>query len=831
MTTTDSLTQSMMEVPAMDDSMEMASPYLGQGDDFDIDIDLMEDHASNMDSDMMGADEFSQPQDANDDAILDADMADEPSEGSMVDADNLVSEDNDIDVQSEEEPFEAEMTEGDQAENGAPEVPIIDVSDFHPATETTNGDSLNPPKEEEPALVEQPLPVVTEDPSAQVESAQVQSEALVPAQDKVDEQTEDQGHQVEPSISDDDELAGPPSETLDLAATHDDFEKQEPTAEANETVQPSAAKSNDSQEHLADNEALASAEIAQAPASTQGEVQSVLEVKQHGAGDAQSLHQETASHETLHPVKIIYQENEIALFPPLEGDSAETFFLHDEDVAYESVAQLLKALRQVLQGNVADNEVLIIDIDTLGIQMTEDSFHTSQVTLHQVVDLYLRLCRNDGANDPDALYLTLSSKRAFPAEIADLLDAANDGKSLSEIHPWDEYDEAEPASEVDHGHEHEAEEQEDEAYYTTEAEQKLSVAEDQLSEKPDDEQISAAPPSPPRQVQDSEAFSESHDFSAREEHDTSGPGVGVADEPRPLSAHSHLNEQDKAQEGQDQGQGDLHEENDEHYESEGQRSESTATVNAAPGETDVAEDARDEQTEEFDENTRGEDPDYDELGPDYYEDEELVIDHPVASHEASHEGESSSHTEGGDAEQQISQAPILDKQDENEPDKTPADAANLVEPFPNEETGKDDEQTASALDSEFQNAAEAKEQTPEPRDDLLGIAVDLMQTPAKDDEQDAFDHFDDLDYDEHEKEPAAPASVGSQDANQEFDENEFGDYDTNFDDTEAAEPGETGPSFAESQSNDNGTTKRSRDEEDDWDVENTTLDAKRRRPS
>jgi hypothetical protein len=32
---------------------------------------------------------------------------------------------------------------------------------------------------------------------------------------------------------------------------------------------------------------------------------------------------------------------------------------------------LFKALRQVLQGNVADNDVLVIDIDVLGIQMTE----------------------------------------------------------------------------------------------------------------------------------------------------------------------------------------------------------------------------------------------------------------------------------------------------------------------------------------------------------------------------------------------------------------------------------------------------------------------------
>lgn len=103
------------------------------------------------------------------------------------------------------------------------------------------------------------------------------------------------------------------------------------------------------------------------------------------------------------------------------------------------------------------------------------------------MDIYLRLSRNDGVNHPDALYLTLSSKRAFPAEIADLLDAANDGKTLSEIHSWDEYDEGEPGSED--GHTHGVEEHEDEAYYITEAEQKLSIPEDQSASKPEDEKV------------------------------------------------------------------------------------------------------------------------------------------------------------------------------------------------------------------------------------------------------------------------------------------------------------------------------------------------------
>jgi hypothetical protein len=57
----------------------------------------------------------------------------------------------------------------------------------------------------------------------------------------------------------------------------------------------------------------------------------------------------------------------------MEGDSAETFFLHDEDIAYDNVGKLFNSLREVLLDNVAENEVLVIDIDSLGIQITEVS--------------------------------------------------------------------------------------------------------------------------------------------------------------------------------------------------------------------------------------------------------------------------------------------------------------------------------------------------------------------------------------------------------------------------------------------------------------------------
>ena len=347
----------------MDDTMEMASPYLGQADDFDIDIDLMEDHVSNMDSDMMGADEFSttsQPHEQNNDAILDADMADEPSEGSMVDADTYAEEDNDIDVQFEEGTYEAEMTESDVA----PAAPISYVPSLHV--------ELAPSNEDKPALVEQPFDAVPQTSSDHLESASVQNETPVPA-------VEGPSNQAEPGTvggggdddDDDDDLAEPPSGTVNFSETNNDREKKEPNEEANETVQPSVSNpevKNMPHEDLARSQENSAAEEPSVNTGTHTEGQPVSEVDHHVAGDTESIR-----HESLHPVKIIYQENEIALFPPLEGDSAETFFLHDEDVAYDNVEKLFKALRQVLQGNVADNEVLVIDIDALGIQMTEVS--------------------------------------------------------------------------------------------------------------------------------------------------------------------------------------------------------------------------------------------------------------------------------------------------------------------------------------------------------------------------------------------------------------------------------------------------------------------------
>jgi hypothetical protein len=60
------------------------------------------------------------------------------------------------------------------------------------------------------------------------------------------------------------------------------------------------------------------------------------------------------------------------------------------------------------------------------------------VTLSNIVEIYLHLCRNSGVEQPEPLYLTLRTRANLSAEVAALLSAAKEGKGISDIQPWEE---------------------------------------------------------------------------------------------------------------------------------------------------------------------------------------------------------------------------------------------------------------------------------------------------------------------------------------------------------------------------------------------------------
>ncbi|KAJ5819237.1 hypothetical protein N7474_004828 [Penicillium riverlandense] len=828
MTAASPLTFSTMEVPAVDDTMEMASPYQGQADDFDIDIDLMEDHPSNIDSEMMGADDYlptSQPTDYNPDAINDADMVDGVSEGSMVDADETyVEEDHDIDVQDGGEgAYEAEMHEGDQGDGAKTPVPTVHVeAPVETAQETANLDDTS--------VAAKP-----------VETDQGYSQALesVPHVESSVQEIEQQDESVPLEPSQPEQVQDEEIENIENDLNSEGEHLGEKT---NEAAQVDVSD--------ADN-ALGHTEL---PAANQenGQAKSVVGENEAEAADHTELeHVHEADdqhhHVSLHPVKVIYQENVISLFPPLEGDSSETFFLHDENVVYDDVGKLFSALREVLQDNVAENEVLIMDIDPLGIQIMEvsqilallfslpptgmlihslqDSSYTSKVSLHQVLDLYLKLCHNDGSNEPEALYLTLSTKMTVSAEIANLLAAANGGKGLSELHGWDETNDVVPISEeVADSHE------------TEHTEETYGYQQGQSTHETDDapstvQEETVADNEPNDQVPEVHAVQEELLETHGDGHVSDGHEAEAVETVSKSEATAAVSGKDDAREAD----GLHHEEHllhgdEEFYDSESHNTESTATV-AAPSGVKETEAPNEEEEVSADITNPTSDHHHGELsaGEDFGD-------------EHIHEQGDEIHGSGNGIEEGEFEDDYPAEGNGDEADGTlhdDLDPAHDEEHIAGPDGGLEDDNAAaeisqdqppSTLEGAPQPVSAHEEQTPEPADDLLGIAEDLMQTPAKNGPSGNLEHATGADEDEFPDDELLTPPPLAGDA---LDEHQFDDGDYfDLEGSEDGEPRETDLALTETPSHENGSAKRARDVEDEWDEEETTTpDTKKPRSS
>ena len=77
----------------------------------------------------------------------------------------------------------------------------------------------------------------------------------------------------------------------------------------------------------------------------------------------------------VHPVVVLYQDNEISLFPPVnqDGESSNTYFLQDEQAAGGSIKSLFGAFRSVLGESISDHDQLMLDIDELDLHISEVS--------------------------------------------------------------------------------------------------------------------------------------------------------------------------------------------------------------------------------------------------------------------------------------------------------------------------------------------------------------------------------------------------------------------------------------------------------------------------
>ncbi|KAJ5725263.1 uncharacterized protein N7483_006620 [Penicillium malachiteum] len=791
MTSTSSLLHASMEVPVGED-LEMASPYQGQVDDFDIDIDLMDDHASNMDSDMMGADEFpntSQPSLFQNDVTYDADMVDEPSEGSMVDTENMADEDHDIDVQYEVT-YEAEMVEGDHSQDQPVDFSLsIAPIEAIPTAEV----QINEPQV--------PAPETATEVSEKVQEVQAVSPVVTSSENPQEEHISHETHH-EKNTSVQDNQSG--LDKIEPAQSHQSFDAgvdQVPTEageQTNQTTVVEPVEPNEPVEHsisddhpvpnpLADDSGASKAYLPETDAVIAA--QHETHVSENGPV--------TFDEEVLHPIKVIYEDSEISLFPPLEGDSAETFFLHDESLAYEGVGKLFSSLREVLLDNVTEDDVLVLDIDCLGIQITEDSLHTSKVTLHQILEIYLRLCHNDGNHEPDDFYLSLSSRPSLPNELASLDAGSKEGKGLSQVQLWADYSQADVAAEE------------------TAAAGEKSAAESHVQDAEQDQSADAQGLSGDQVTSKVQYSTELNEVTATVIEGDNDTTVQHDVEPDfeflPEQAKEEVDENPQGVLNDNEGAADVQDD------FETARTETTNTVEAdseAVITSALSEDASAGAT--CDPNS-GHHSDHDDqqLGNGELDEEIDEGDH-IEIHDTSvpeenhkdHEDDHKSH-DGNSAIPGAGVASKEQKQQEQD-DANPTDAQ---EP-----------------DFDLNTTIIGKETPLEPEDDLLGIAEDVLQSPSKDGQNKNLANAENVDSENPDEEPTG-AFLEDDFDDQQSTEDEL-DYDPELDVAEGLELGEIDTSVTDSHTHDTLSTKRSREEEDEWDItEATTPELKRQRPS
>jgi hypothetical protein len=372
MTTTSSFPFSAMNIPLMDDTMEMASPYQGHADDFEIDIDAMEDQASNPDRDMTAADEYidnSLGTNYELDGLPDEDMVDDVAEPSMIDAEEYRDTNQDIGGHYEEgKTYEEEMLEDGFDEDIDAPVPELEHdapasfghADVQEAPQSSS--EVKEPKNGDQSPVAPPPRAETNFLDKAIVEPQPDSEQ---AADRLDDQRsfdDSETTHVEPEITE-------KSEEIELTAGGIDNAGQVDTelTDNNDHPNPSADwQGPESKED--DHQAQPVIDEPEETEAISHEEQKLIESNQrygqeHGSAD----------HASLHPVKVYYQDNEISLFPPREGDTSETFFLEDEGLAYEAFGKLFEACREILQSHMNENELLVIDIEALNLQLTEVS--------------------------------------------------------------------------------------------------------------------------------------------------------------------------------------------------------------------------------------------------------------------------------------------------------------------------------------------------------------------------------------------------------------------------------------------------------------------------
>ncbi|KIX07944.1 uncharacterized protein Z518_02598 [Rhinocladiella mackenziei CBS 650.93] len=434
-----SLSLQDMDASHLDDKMDVASSPFRPPDDFDVDLDSVRDPSviESLHDDMV--DDPEEPADAGndlmqdqidenlpDDFMIDEPISSAPTRQTDVDynMDTFIDgtqADEDEDILYEEEDVEPTIQQGEDT------VEVVPDGEQHnyqqDETEVILADFEEqpvPPDETNPAPIEEEVGPTEQIPST-VEGIEKPKESFDMAPISAGE-TLDQG--VEQRAGQGDLEHGPIDQgqvaRQDYPSLDDDQTEQAETTD--HLLEP-----QDTDQLQGDDQQIVGTEMS-IPHDT---VESAEYSQHEDTEPVGSAHD--ASSQTVHPVTLVYLEEEMSLFPPMVGDGSNIYFLQDSSLAFEPLDKLLAACREILAGTLDHHDELVLDIPGLGLHICEDSKYAAQITLSQILDVYLHLCHNDQGHDVQPLYCHLSSRVSLASQYAYLSSAGVEGKTFSEI--------------------------------------------------------------------------------------------------------------------------------------------------------------------------------------------------------------------------------------------------------------------------------------------------------------------------------------------------------------------------------------------------------------
>ena len=415
-------------VRSMDaDDMELATSPFPPADDLDLDpmrepsVEPMQDNTFDHTEDHM--DEGSMKADEHSIVHHDDDMLDEELDQITNDIDNEVDmqvyeEDGDADIlyDEEEDTLTAEEGVDDILDMGLEDVRDIEKS-YQEVEDILGGADveLAPDMDEIQEYMTDNQNTGVEPPNIDLFDGTTTAPAVA----------NEHNEAVESSTADEDHSGVTSVDTKDIQALSD------PTTPGEES-RGADVSSKDVGEVVTEGNAVEVAE--RGPSMPEiGEVKNVEATQEKVVSSVQTEEIRAEQRHHLLPVKIVYMHEEMSLFPPLQEDEMSTFFLSDPTLAYDGVDKLLAACREILAGTIGHDDELVLDIPALGLHICEDSKYASELTLVQVLDVYLTLSHNEQTHDAEALYCNLSTRVSLASQYAYLQSAAQEGKTYSQI--------------------------------------------------------------------------------------------------------------------------------------------------------------------------------------------------------------------------------------------------------------------------------------------------------------------------------------------------------------------------------------------------------------